>query len=312
MNLIKQVFADVDAHAILRIPVRGAGDDPWAWEPEVRGFYSVKSAYRCLYDERYHQGANDIASTSGDLTWSHIWRLCFPPKVRVFWWRVVNGFLPAREILHKRHIERVPNCDLCGADVESIKHVVVDCTAARLFWEQTRALTGAKLPRLHPETWARDLIDPSCCSEQNAAIFLCGMWSLWMSRNKRRHDEPSIPMKKAVDWAKDTAFGLWSLSHLIKEKGQIRVPHYWRGPPPGWIKCNVDASFVPEERRGATGVVLRDQDGQVCGGRARWYDHCLSALSTEAIACRDGIQFAIDRRVQRLQLETDCQVMINL
>jgi hypothetical protein len=28
-------------------------------------------------------------------------------------------------------------------------------------------------------------------------------------------------------------------------------------------------------------------------------------------ACRDGIQFALDRGVQRLVLETDCQVLVN-
>lgn len=197
----------------------------------------------------------------------------------------MNGFLPAKEILHKRHIEPVPNRDLCGAAEKTIEHVLLDCKVARCFWEQTRTLTGAKLPRLHRHTWAWDLIDPSCCSEQAAAIFLCGTWSLWMARNKRRHGEPSIPLRKAVEWTIDTAFDLWQLTHPIKHKGLPRVLQQWRPPLPGWTKCNVDASFIAEEGRGATGAVLRDQAGQVCGGRARWYDHCLDALSTEATAC---------------------------
>lgn len=234
-----------------------------------------------------------------------------PPKVRVFWWRVVNGFLPAKAVLHKRHIEPVPNCDLCGAAEESIAHILMECTAARCFRARTRTLTGAKVPRLHSHTWARDLTDPRCCSEKDAAIFLCGMWSLWMARNKRRHGEASIPMKKAVEWTIDTAFDLWQIAHPIKQKGLPRAVQTWRPPPPGWTKCNSDAAFVEEEGRGATGVVLRDQDGRACGGRARWYDHCLHALSVVAMACYDGLQFAIDR-VQRLQLETDCQVLVNL
>jgi ribonuclease HI len=138
------------------------------------------------------------------------------------------------------------------------------------------------------------------------------MWSLWMARNKRKHDEPSIPLKKAVEWTIDTAFDLWQLAHPIKHHGLPRVSQHWRPPPPGWAKCNVDASFVEMEGRGATGMVLRDQDGRVCGGRAKWYDHCLDALSTEAMACRDGLRYAIDRGVQRLQLETDCKAVVNL
>lgn len=59
-------------------------------------------------------------------------------------------------------------------------------------------------------------------------------------------------------------------------------------------------------------MVLRDEEGRVCGGRALWYDHCLSALASEASACCDGLQFALDRGVRRLVLETDCQVLVNL
>lgn len=49
-NLIKQLFADFDAHAILRTPILGAGEDTWAWETELHGTYTVKSAYWLLYD----------------------------------------------------------------------------------------------------------------------------------------------------------------------------------------------------------------------------------------------------------------------
>lgn len=118
-----------------------------------------------------------------------------------------------------------------------------------------------KLPKLHPQTWARDLVDPKFCTEKSAAIFLCGMWSLWMARNRRRHDDPELPVKIAVDWAVDTAYDLWQLEHPITQKMTPREKQHWRRPPPGWIKCNIDASFVGEEGRGATGVVLRDEAG---------------------------------------------------
>jgi hypothetical protein len=47
-----------------------------------------------------------------------LWKLEVPPKVKVFWWRVLHEFLPAKKILHKRHIERISNCDTCGAPEE--------------------------------------------------------------------------------------------------------------------------------------------------------------------------------------------------
>jgi hypothetical protein len=56
-----------------------------------------------------------------------------------------------------------------------------------------------------------------------------------------------------------------------------------------WVKCNVDASFYDRDRTGALGVVLRDHDGRTCGVTAKWYEHSMNALTTEARACLDGI-----------------------
>jgi hypothetical protein len=312
-DLIKQVFIDVDVHAILRTPIRGVGADTWAWEPERHGMYTVRSAYRRLFDEQHQRRSDGSASSSSDKTWKRIWGLCVPPKIRVFWWRVVNEFLPAKQVLHRRHIERTPNCEVCGADEESIKHILMDCTVAKVFWAEVRRLNAVKLPKFHPVTWVHDLIDPALCNPRDAAVILCGMWSLWMARNKRRHGEAATPVHAAVKWVIDTAFDLWNLSHPPGTQRDARQERRrWRKPGPGLIKCNVDASFSEQNSTGATGAVLRDHEGRICGGSAKWYNHCLNALATEAMACRNGMQLAIDRGVTRLLMETDCQVLVQL
>lgn len=144
----------------------------------------------------------DLASSSGDITWKRIWRMCVPLKFQDFWWRVVNGFLPTKGIMHRRHIESIANCDVCGAE-ESIKHVLMDCTMAKYCWDQAKVLTSVKVPRLHPLTWAHELVDPGFCSGKDAAVILCGMWTLWMARKKRQHGEEGVPMRVAMQWAKE-------------------------------------------------------------------------------------------------------------
>ena len=57
-DLIKQVFFNVDAQAILCTPTRGHGNDAWAWEPERHGLYTIGSAYRKLYEDN-NQPVND-------------------------------------------------------------------------------------------------------------------------------------------------------------------------------------------------------------------------------------------------------------
>jgi hypothetical protein len=67
-ELVKKTFVDVDAHAILSTQVRGHGVNVWAWEPERHGLYTVKLAYRILYDEQCRGLGEDQASLSGDIT----------------------------------------------------------------------------------------------------------------------------------------------------------------------------------------------------------------------------------------------------
>jgi len=242
----------IDADAILRTPIRGRGEDVWAWEPEKHGFYSVKSAYKLLDIARQQLQDEAPVGTSGDDTWRRIWKLDVPPKVKVFWWRVIHEFLPAKQVLHRRHIEPVATCDTCGSQDESIRHVLMGCTIARMFWEQTKELTGVKLPSLHPETWAQDLLVLGTAKER--AIIICGMWSLWMQRNKRRHGEAGLPIRQAVIWVRDTAFDLWQILHPPKQdRANLEIPK-WVKPHPGWVKCNVDTVFLAVNGSGATGV----------------------------------------------------------
>lgn len=161
-------FFDVDVHAILKLQVCGRGDDLWAWESEKHGNYSVKSAYRLMEDGRNTGRSESVASGSAAVEWKQTWKLDVPPKVRVFWWRVLHGYLSVKQVLHHRHVERLPNCDTCGADKETIRHVLIECTVARMFWSQTKDLFGVKLPKLRHDSWARDLLSDCVLREESA------------------------------------------------------------------------------------------------------------------------------------------------
>jgi ribonuclease HI len=309
-DLICQVFFPVDADAILRTLARGFGEDIWAWELEKHGMYSVRSAYKLLDNRRMAQMAT-LPSTSSDDVWRKIWKLEVPPKVHVFWWRVVHGFLPARSVLHRRHVEPIAYCETCGADEESIRHVLIECTVAKAFWEQARVLIGIKLPNLHPQSWAADLLS-DICSQRERAIIICGLWSLWTMRNKRRHGEAPLPIHKVVEWIKDTAFDLWCIIHPSKLVRKPLQQKQWAAPMEHCFKCNVDASFYELSRQGGTAVVIHDHNGAFCGAQAKWHEFGVDALMMEALACKEGLEFARQHGVQRVHLETDCLELVRL
>jgi hypothetical protein len=309
-DLIRETFLPFDVDAIMRTPVRGVGEDIWAWEPEKHGLYSVRSAYKLLHLRQQQRDDMATASTSANDTWSLIWKLDVPPKVKIFWWRVVREFLPAKQVLHRRHVEPVPTCDTCGNHEESIRHVLMECSIARIFWEQTKELIGVKLPNLHPATWAQDLLVLGTAKER--AIIICGMWSLWMQRNERRHGKAGVPIRQALHWVRDTAFDLWQILHPPKKQQAVVVTPSWASPQPGWIKCNVDAAFHAETGCAASGVVLRGNNGVFVGAQATAYPHCMDVLMAEAYACRDGMVLAEKFGAARLCLETDCQQLVAL
>jgi len=63
---------------------------------------------------------------------------------------------------------------------------------------------------------------------------------------------------------------------------------------------------------GASGAVVRDDQGRLLGGCAKWYTYALDALSMEAIACKDGMELARTLGTQQLIVETDCQELVKL
>lgn len=160
--------------------------------------------------------ANTGPEGSGDDSWQKIWRLKVPPKVKVFWWRILHEFLSAKHILNRRHIEPTAYCELCGADIDSIMHILINCTFAKVFWREIKLLTGAKLPSLHPISWASDILRDDVCTDKDRNLFIIGMYSLWIQRNKRKHGEQQTPLSSAVKWSVDTTFDLWELSRQKK------------------------------------------------------------------------------------------------
>jgi hypothetical protein len=157
--LSSRFFILVDVAAILCTPSRSQVEDVWAWEPKKHGVYSVRSAYRLLDRTRIRNSDVNVASVSENEVWKKIWKLKVPPKIE----------FSGGELCMSSY------CDVCGADEESIRHVLIECTVAQAFWEYAKELTSVKLLKLHPITWARDMLCGRAESEWRKALIIIGM-----------------------------------------------------------------------------------------------------------------------------------------
>ena len=66
-------------------------------------------------------------------------------------------------------------------------HALVHCSHAQRFWDEAQSLLDFKLPRLHPDTWARDILCEARFLESDKAKIISVMWAIWHSRNRWTH-----------------------------------------------------------------------------------------------------------------------------
>jgi ribonuclease HI len=84
------------------------------------------------------------------------------------------------------------------------------------------------------------------------------------------------------------------------------VQQSWAPPAQGWIKINVDGSFVEQTGDAGVGLVARDHNGTVIFTAWRAIERCSSAYEAEAMACAEGLRLAAQWSPGSIILESDC------
>jgi ribonuclease HI len=84
----------------------------------------------------------------------------------------------------------------------------------------------------------------------------------------------------------------------------------WLKPALGYVKLNCDGSVKLEDGSAGTGMVLRDENGQVIFTACRHLLHCEDALEAEAYAVAEGLKLSLQRSNLPIIVETDCVGLI--
>jgi hypothetical protein len=247
-ELVRDTLSPMDAEAALRLPrPRHGGDDFWAWNEEKTGVYSVRSAYRLMV-----QDIVDVPETSNSAAmWKKLWRLRVIPKVRVFCWRAIKGFLPSYSELSRRYIMDNGTCKLCGHEEETLFHALVKCDHAKQFWSAAFDHFGVSIPRVHPASWLQDLLMGSFLSAEHIPIVMTLLWCIWSSRNKYVHGEEQY---KPLGSMKLIEEQLSLLELPPSQLAKVKVVPKWERPLAGWSLVNTDGSLNCSYRRSWFGL----------------------------------------------------------
>ncbi|KAE8796032.1 hypothetical protein D1007_29073 [Hordeum vulgare] len=307
-ELLQRLFLRSDVEAIMNMPrPRIVANDFWAWAWDRSGIFSVKTAYRELKRRQTEMQGGPSNSAGDEEICKSLWKLKVQPKFRVFWWRVIKGFLPARAELVRRHIGEVATCALCGNEEETLFHTFVTCNQATQFWTETLRFFGVKLPRLYQATWTRDLLDPRFIAKEDATVIISVMWAIWGSRNNYTHGETMFQPLRSMEIIQEH---IRSLYIPAKQHSSPKVMELWMRPEVGVIKINSDPAIDAMGGRAGTDVVARDHEGRFIVAKFSPYVGITDPYVSEALGCRDAMILAKERRWPFIQISTDCKTVV--
>uniref|UniRef100_A0A0A9CHE7 Reverse transcriptase zinc-binding domain-containing protein n=1 Tax=Arundo donax TaxID=35708 RepID=A0A0A9CHE7_ARUDO len=314
-NLIREVFWEEDVQNILAIPVRYDMEDSIAWHNDIKGTFSVKSAYHVLDDERVRQtrrqsgeSSSSISTQSVEFNWQHIWKLPCPPKVKQFIWRLAHNSLPVRKNIARRGIELDTRCPVCSRFDEDGGHCFLKCKFVRKCWmllhmEDIRVqLTELSSPQ--------EMLHKILFLEERKRIeIVLLLWTWWEARNKVNVGDPLISIDQTLYRIRSMAAEL-----ISKEAGNTTRKRSdskkWAPPIEGVIKINVDGSFLADQKKGSWGFIARDHEGLVLLAGAGTIYAVHDAQCAEMAACRMTLEATAANGMTRIIIETDCSIMV--
>ncbi|XP_073121298.1 uncharacterized protein [Henckelia pumila] len=158
------------------------------WIFDAKGNYSVKDGYKAeigFFDSP--QSSSALISTKW---WQFIWVLSIPPKVRIFWWRVLNNMIPTEANLRAHHVPVIGFCPLCHFHNDSTTHALFFCLMVKSSWKITEFWHLLKQER-NLDTWDLIHLMRANLKTLQFEMFAVCSWAIWTERNRLLHDKDS-------------------------------------------------------------------------------------------------------------------------
>jgi hypothetical protein len=304
--LVRDIFWPTEAEIILPTPIREDVEDFWAWHPDAKGLFSVKSAYK-LHALHMCAASGAREAAQPDPIWDKIWSLPCPMKVKHFVWRLAHDSLPLRMNIKRRGVDLDPICLVCLRSDEVGAHTFLKCKALKHCWrelqmEQIR-LKLLECANAREVLWT--ILDLNI-EQKLRALILCWQW--WSARNKLNAGDKA---RTAGDIC--TAVYRWvndcKMFYLKGTSTAVKQPARWTKPTGDFIKFNTDGAFFPGSNNGGWGFIPRDAQGDVRGSGYGHLRYIREPLRAEAEACVRALQYAAGWGMTLVHIETDSTIL---
>jgi hypothetical protein len=283
LYLSPQTMSEVDSTPLFALVVR----DELIWRPYMYGEYSVRSAYNLCLTEL---AAGAVPSVEGN--WQALWNLRVPPKVRNLMWRLARNCVPTRARLIEKGINLIDQCLWCEHTSETAEHLLFFCEKSKMVWQNIGHWHQLHPFQLQQVIFAKMFSILSILPQEQQRIFAVPCWSIW-SRNATTWENTRERAADIVQRGK-CLLEEWRAVRIgpVQRENQPQPTvnrHPWQRPPPGFVKCNVDASFSKPLNKVGIGMCLRDEFGMYMGAKTMWFQPLMDVRIGEAVGWLSAI-----------------------
>ena len=173
-----------------------------------------------------------------------VWKLWTSRKIKYFIWQALSGFVTSASRLCDRHCATDRSCLRCGAEEETINHILFECPPALQCWALSDiSISSGRIPCSALFTNIDHLLSRAAEQGVSREIIESFPWILWYIRKGRNNKifngvdtSPLDTLQLALAEAKS-----WKVAQIIPEAeddlGQSReaANKHGEGPQSQWV-----------------------------------------------------------------------------
>jgi len=264
------------------------------------GIYSAKSGYSWLL---FHH----VAANHQSVSWSWIWRLKVPEKIKFLVWLACHDAVPTLTLLNHMNMVSSPSCTRCGDQDETFFHCIWDCRFSMVIWQKIGFSSQHFFSSTSAQVWLKEGANSS-----QSILFLSGLWWIWKHCNLMCLGNETLSLTKLCS-------NIYSLAESIKTtfiiSARVSQPDRftrWNNNNHQCTILNVDGSCNGDPIRTGFGGTFWTQTSSFISGFSGHINHSHDILYVELTALYQGLLLAINMNHEVLACYTDSLVIVNL
>ncbi|GAA0171131.1 hypothetical protein LIER_25238 [Lithospermum erythrorhizon] len=238
-------------------------------------------------------------------------------------WRLLQGWLPADEIMMKRGIAIASKC-YCCAQVETLEHIFLTNPIAKQVWAYFAGLVGIRNSGVSSvqqviTTWS---LSVSTAGHIKQVLPIIIFWELWEARNKAKHDSANYSldnicrrvhnilqvnskanMTQPKFWTGDSFLTALLGVHVLVTSKKVPTLYKWEKLAAGTHKLNIDAA-------GYGGILRNDQGHLVMALGLQ--GSCTSPIQAEVEALFSCLRICAGQGHKHMDIEVDSLQLVNM